>query len=329
MNFSQYMNEWLYGNDGYYAKYREIGKEGDFYTAVSSSQFFGGSIAKEIINLIEKGKFSEKVTICEIGAHKGYLISDVIQFIYTLKPELLETLSFVVIERFERLQEEQRRYFQTAFGDAIQIGILSSLSQFQSEETIFIANELFDAFPCELYYKGKIAVVSNHNIEFIKRDSYIDEVAKKYGKEKGEIAIGYYQFAKEMAESSKKFQFITFDYGDKEPRLDFSIRIYHKHRVYPLFEEGLDISSLFKKSDITYDVDFQFLEDEFRKAGIEMVEYKTQMRALVDFGLIELLELLHSKVSEKVYLSELNRAKILIDPAFMGERFKMMRFEKR
>ncbi len=329
MNFSSYMNEWLYGNDGYYAKYREIGKEGDFYTAVSSSQFFGGSIAKEIINLIEKGKFSENVTICEIGAHKGYLISDVIQFIYTLKPELLETLSFVVIERFERLQEEQRNYFQTAFGDTIQIGILSSLSQFQSEETIFIANELFDAFPCELYYKGKIAVVSNHNIEFVKRDSYVDEVAKRYGKEKGEIATGYYQFAKEMAESSKKFQFITFDYGDKEPRLDFSIRIYHKHRVYPLFEEGLDISSLFKKSDITYDVDFQFLEDEFRRAGIEMVEYKTQMRALVDFGLIELLELLHSKVSEKVYLSELNRVKILIDPAFMGERFKMVRFEKK
>ncbi len=328
MNFSSYMNEWLYGNDGYYAKYREIGKEGDFYTAVSSSQFFGGSIAKEIINLIEKGKFSEHVTICEIGAHKGYLISDVIQFIYTLKPELLETLSFVVIERFERLQEEQKNYFKTAFGDTIQIGILSSLSQFQSEETIFIANELFDAFPCELYYKGKIAVVSNHNIEFVKRDSYIDEVAKRYGKERGEIATGYYQFAKEMAESSKKFQFITFDYGDKEPRLDFSIRIYYKHKVYPLFEEGLDIASLFKKSDITYDVDFQFLEDEFRRAGIEMVEYKTQMRALVDFGLIELLELLHSKVSEKVYLSELNRVKILIDPAFMGERFKMVRFEK-
>ena len=46
MKFSKYMNEWLYDKDGYYASFRAIGKGGDFYTAVSSSMFFGGSIAK-------------------------------------------------------------------------------------------------------------------------------------------------------------------------------------------------------------------------------------------------------------------------------------------
>ena len=42
--FSDYFNAWLYSKDGYYSKYKEIGKEGDFYTSVSTSSFFGGSI---------------------------------------------------------------------------------------------------------------------------------------------------------------------------------------------------------------------------------------------------------------------------------------------
>ncbi|MBD3807489.1 MAG: hypothetical protein IE880_02080, partial [Epsilonproteobacteria bacterium] len=54
MNFSEYMNEWLYGHDGYYNSFKTIGKEGDFYTAVSSSRFFGASIANYFLKLISQ-----------------------------------------------------------------------------------------------------------------------------------------------------------------------------------------------------------------------------------------------------------------------------------
>ena len=37
----------------------------------------------------------------EIGAHHGYLLADIIQFIYTLKPQLLETLNFAIVENFK------------------------------------------------------------------------------------------------------------------------------------------------------------------------------------------------------------------------------------
>ena len=47
IKFSSYFNNWLYGDDGYYSNYKTIGKEGDFYTAVSSSKFFGGTIGKK------------------------------------------------------------------------------------------------------------------------------------------------------------------------------------------------------------------------------------------------------------------------------------------
>ncbi len=322
------MGEWLYGDTGYYSKYKEIGKKGDFYTAVSSSQFFGGSIANEIIKMIEIGRFSERVTVCEIGAHKGYLISDIIQFIYTLKPELLKTLSFAIIERFDHLQKSQKEYIYQSFGDEVEIEFSSSLADFRSDETIFIANEIFDAFPCELIYNEKVGEVQNHKIEFSKEDSKILEIAKRYHQKKGEIAVGYDQFAREMVESSKKFEFITFDYGDISARPDFSIRVYQKHNVFPLFEDGLNLEELYQTTDITFDVNFAHLRDEFIEAGAEFVEFQTQMRALVDFGLIELLQLLRKNVDDKTYNSEMNRAKVLIDPAFLGERFKMIRFRK-
>jgi SAM-dependent MidA family methyltransferase len=59
-----------------------------------------------------------------------------------------------------------------------------------------------------------------------------------------------------------------------------------------------------------------------------MVEYKTQMSALINMGIMELLEILQKNVDEKVYEQELQKVKMLIMPQFLGERFKMIRFRK-
>jgi len=61
---------------------------------------------------------------------------------------------------------------------------------------------------------------------------------------------------------------------------------------------------------------------------VQFVEFKAQMVALVDMGLLELLEMLQKNVDEKIYKQELEKAKILIMPNFLGERFKMIRFQK-
>ena len=57
------MREWLYGAQGYYARYRPIGKGGDFYTAVSTSKFFGGTIALHILRRIDEGALDPKSLI--------------------------------------------------------------------------------------------------------------------------------------------------------------------------------------------------------------------------------------------------------------------------
>ena len=329
MKFSQYMSEWLYGDKGYYTKYNSIGKEGDFYTAVSSSKFFGGSIAKHIIAVIDEGFLSKECTIVEVGAHHGYLMADIIEFIYTLRPELLETLNFCIVERYEALQNQQKKYFAESFGGAVNLLHVNDISALRVNEAFILANEIFDAFECELFYKGKIGTVENHEVVFEQEDEQISTLAKKYHKDRGEIAVGYESFASHVKKSAKTFEFMSFDYGDMQARPDFSIRIYHEHKVDAFFEESINRAKLFQTSDITYDVNFEHVKDAFIDADMNFVSFQTQMVALVEFGILELLEIVKEKAGEDIYQQELQKIKTLIMPDMMGERFKVIRFRSK
>lgn len=328
MRFSEYMSDWLYGAEGYYASYRPIGKKGDFYTAVSTSKFFGGTIANHIIKRIDQGFLRIDSLICEIGAHHGYLLADIIEFLHTLRPQLLQTLRFGIVERFENLRVAQKSYFDESFGNAVTLEHYSDLSELHEESTFFIANEIFDAFPCELFYKGKVGRVDNHEIFFDLEDSKISELAEKYKQDRGEIAIGYESFAQAMNQSSKRFEFMSFDYGELEARSDFSIRVYQTHQTFPLFDEALNRSEAFGKTDITYDVNFTHVKEAFAEAGIECAQYATQLVALVEMGILDLMAMLKEHAGDEIYAQELEKVKILITPNLMGERFKMIRLVK-
>lgn len=329
---------WLYGNEGYYTKERAIGKEGDFYTAVSTSMFFGGSIAKRLISTIQSGFLTPSCHVVEIGAHKGYLLADMIQFIYTLKPELLQTLTFVIVEPFDANQAMQKNYFDEAFGDAVKLLHVKHLEAFTCKDAFFVANEIFDAFSCELINDNQMLFIENGKAFFDVMDEETRKKADEYGITKGELCLGYEPFAGAMSQSCERFEFVTFDYGDKEARNDFSLRVYANHQVYPFFalsdlvEEKLreagDFNAFFATSDLTYDVNFSHLIYAFEKKDISLHAYGTQMKALVDFGLVVLLELFAQNVSQKQYKTEMNKIKTLIDPSFMGERFKMACFRK-
>jgi len=335
MRFSEFMQEWLYGEDGYYTKKITIGKEGDFYTAVSSSMFFGGSIANRLISVIDEGFLSKDCVVVEVGAHKGYLLADMVQFIYTLRPELLETLRFMIVEPQAENAKMQIEYFKESFGDVVSLEHKTSLDDVDEDEAFVVANEIFDAFSCEVIKDDKMLYMRSEHIPYFDEQSEdIKKIVEKYGFRRGEIGLGYGEFANSIQKAFKTYEFVTFDYGDKEQRSDFSLRIYHKHHTYPFFAltdfvkeedekpKGVSLEKLYKKSDITYDVNFTYLIDEFVNQGATLVWYKTQLAALVEFGIDKLLELLAKNSDEATYKAELNRAKVLISPAFMGERFK-------
>ena len=327
VNFSEYMNIWLYGDEGYYVNYKAIGKGGDFYTAVSASSFFGVSVANYLLKLIDEDSTKANGVLVEIGAHRGYLICDMIQWLYTKKPELLESMRFIIIEKHDALIRAQKEYISSRFGDAVQIEHKKSLGEVDASYAFVVSNEIFDAFSCELFKDGKIADVQEHSIKWLEAPKKMQEWAKEHRLERGEIAIGYEAFAKEAA-SLKRCDFISFDYGEAYVRNDFSIRLYREHAVYPFFDESVDLSAFFKKADITYDVNFAHVIEVFEMYGFQKKIYETQARALVRFGLMEILEEFLAQTTPEIYAREIDKIKTLIAPTMMGDRFKMIHLEK-
>ena len=337
MKFSKYMDKWLYGKNGYYTNFIEIGKKGDFYTAVSTSMFFGGSIANRFIKSFDEGFLGKKTTILEIGAHQGYLLADIIQFIYTLRPKLLKSLKFAIIEPQKQNQIAQKEYIKKSFGDVIDLIHYNSLEEVKLNSAFIVANELFDSFPCEIIKDDKMLYIKDNIPKFEAQDTLTAKLVKKYSVTKGEISVGFEEYAKLLAKNIKKFEFVTFDYGEKFARGDFSIRVYNKHKVYPFFtltdfskedKSDKELKDMFQNSDITYDVNFAHLIDAFAEVGIKNIDYSTQLVALTNFGITQLLEILKQNVDDNTYLRELNRVKTLLNPIILGEKFKMLRFRK-
>ncbi len=328
MYFSDYMNEWLYGEKGYYRTFKAIGKSGDFYTAVSTSSFFGASIANHFYQMIKEGKADRNGWLIEVGAHQGYLLCDMIQWLYTCDPTLVKSLKFGIVERQPDVREAQRAYIASRFGSDVEVVHFEDISQVNVAYAFVVANEIFDAFPCELYKEGKIATVENHTIGWEEASDDMKALAEKHYLQTGEIAVGYDAFAKAMAKGIKQCDFVTFDYGEKYVRNDFSIRIYRKHETFPLFDEAVDLAESFQKDDITYDVNFSQVLEAFEAEGFQEAAYETQARALIRFGLIEILEQFARQTSQANYLREADKIKTLIAPTMMGDRFKMIHLKR-
>jgi len=328
MRFSEYMQEWLYGDEGYYRRFRDIGKGGDFYTAVSSSAFFGASIAQMLYRKIEAGEFPRDGRLVEIGAHRGYLLADMIQWLYTCDPSLVETMHFATVERQEPVRRAQQEYFAERFGSGVRLEQFDSLDSMRVPHAFFVSNEIFDAFACELYRDGTRAEVKDHAVEWVEAEPELQAFAERHRLVRGEIAVGYEAFARRVAHAAERLEFVSFDYGEKYVRNDFSIRLYRKHETFPLFDESVKLEEFYRVADITYDVNFAHVIEAFEEAGMKLEGYETQARALVRFGLLEILEQYHAQARTEDYLREVDRIKTLIAPTIMGDRFKMVHFTR-
>ena len=328
MYFSDYMNEWLYGEEGYYKRFKAIGKSGDFYTAVSTSRFFGASIANHFFKMLSSGEADRNGWLIEVGAHQGYLLCDMIQWLYTCDPSLIGTLKFGIVERQPEVREAQRAYIASRFGEDVEVVHFEDIADVKLDYAFVVANEIFDAFPCELYKDGKIATVEGDAILWEDAPKEMQAWAVSHHLTTGEIAVGYEAFAESMSKGISRCDFVTFDYGEKYVRNDFSIRAYRQHETFPLFDETLKLSESFGKDDITYDVNFAHVIEAFEKAGFKEEAYETQARALIRFGLIDLLEQFAKQTTQANYLREADKIKTLIGPTMMGDRFKMLHLKK-
>ena len=313
--FSLFFEKWI---SNYY-KSAKIGKDGDFYTSVSTSKFFGGCIAKYIINRLECGYLSLPLNIIDLGGNDASLLCDIYDFLEALSDGIIQNANFILVES-NNLNITPKNGIKI-------LKDLSSIEKLDSN-TIFIANEFFDSLPCELYFEGKMLFVDeDSNIEFLPSIDLISNIAENANIQIGEIPLSYVNFIETLPSINtlkQKWLFLVFDYGDKTPTNTFNIRIFHKHKIIPLFPHSspsLDsihnaresFNKYFAKADITYNVPFGFLESLFSEIGAKEILFKKQDLALIEeFKILDLLSDFYKNAPASLYLRESNKIKTLL-----------------
>lgn len=108
INIYEYMNTCLYNPDyGYYTTKEHIfGTKGDFITSPEISQMFGEMIAIWIYKVLEGFKFPDKFDILEIGAGRGFMMSDIIRTVLTFNRN--EEKNFYIVEKSDKLAKIQQ-----------------------------------------------------------------------------------------------------------------------------------------------------------------------------------------------------------------------------
>ncbi|WP_158654859.1 SAM-dependent methyltransferase [Helicobacter mesocricetorum] len=331
--FGEFMQEWLYGEGGYYRSLR-IGKEGDFYTSVSVSEFFGYTLAyylQQQLNLLP----NQKIAIIEIGAERGNLISDIAFFLQENYKDF-KKIDFLILEPLKPLHNIQKQNFLQKI-DSKEPFIVEDFQAIKSLHYDFIfycSNELLDAFPCELYHQEQMAFIENDTLRFQKAPAPIEQIARKFNLQISEIPLGVEEFIKNCDDCAKNWMFLTFDYGSLESRNEFSLRFFEKHTTKNLFispkstEYDKSFLESFGQYDITYDVNFAIWNSHFQSIGAKKLFCHRQNRALVDMGLDKVGEWYIAKYGLESFMKNSSKIRTLIEPGLLGERFFGMAFVK-
>ncbi|PUD77744.1 SAM-dependent methyltransferase, partial [Helicobacter pylori] len=228
-SFGNYMQEWLYGEKGYYRK-ALIGQKGDFYTSVSLSKFFGGAVAFYIIKLLEEEKLFLPLKIVEIGSHHGHFLSDIASFLNALSVGVMEKCEFVSCEPLKELQKLQR----TIFKQATQLDLISCALEeldFKEKKSAFVvSNELFDAFACEIIKDNQMLFITHdHKGVWGAIDEPTKELLKNLDLKQGCAPLFLEAFIKDLLEKldeASSWVFLSFDYGDEVERKDMHLRAF-------------------------------------------------------------------------------------------------------
>ncbi len=326
------MQEWLYGKKGYYRK-ATIGPKGDFYTSVSLSKFFGGAMAFYIIKLLEEEKLFLPLKIVEIGSHHGHFLSDIANFLNALSEGVIEKCEFVSCEPLIELQNIQ----QTTFKQATQLDLtscdLKGLDFKEKESAFVVSNELFDAFACEIIKDNQMLFITHdHQSVWDNINEPTKELLKTLNLKEGCAPLFLNAFIKDLLEKlneASSWVFLSFDYGDTIERKDMHLRAFKNHQALDFKDILNHLASLYQQSDLTYDVNFSLVRFLFEKHHAQFSFFKSQANALLDMGLMELLEVFSKSVSYERYLKEAAKIKPLISPGGLGERFKAVEFVKK
>ena len=294
--FDEYMDNCLYSKFGFFnTDVVRSSKEGDFLTSPEVSEYFGLIIANFINEKIKDGH------ILEVGAGTGSLAEEIVKNV-DKKLYLLENSTTALANlKNKKFQAEEKP------------------EQFSDKKIdIIYMNELLDNVPCSIgvhkdnkWYE-KIINTNKEKFKYdlaeIREENY--EWIKKYNLQpmegiELEIQLNSEKLLNNFIDIFNPKYFLIFDYGyeykdrDKKPYQSL-IRTYKEHH---LSSEPLELPG---ETDITYDVNFTFVEKYFESKGYK-VELMLQTNFLDKYG----FENIYKKLKENYQkFSDIEKLKI-------------------
>ena len=271
--FDEYMDNCLYSKFGFFnTDVVRSSKEGDFLTSPEVSEYFGLIIANFINEKIKDGH------ILEVGAGTGSLAKEIIKNVDKDLYLLESSTTALANLKNKKFQAEEKP------------------EQFSDKKIdIIYMNELLDNVPCSIgvhkdnkWYE-KIINTKKEKFQYdlaeIREENY--EWIKKYNLQpmegiELEIQLNSEKLLNNFIDIFNPKYFLIFDYGyeykdrDKKPYQSL-IRTYKEHH---LSSEPLELPG---ETDITYDVNFTFVEKYFESKGYK-VELMLQTNFLDKYG---------------------------------------------
>ena len=303
-----------------------FGKTGDFTTAPNISRLFSEMIAIWAISFWESLGSPKKFNLIELGAGNGEMMKIMVES-FKKFPSFLKSCNIIIIEKSPKLIKKQKKNIKFK-----NIKWTKNFKKINNLPSIFLANEFFDAIPIKQFFKDKdnwyenfIELSAIKKPSFIKRKINIKDLDKKFDFkisykqnfiEYSPLGLKYLKNILKVIEKNKG-GLLIIDYGYFANKMKNTLQAIHKKKFSKVLENV-------GKSDITYSINFNFLDKITKNFKNLDINFTTQKIFLTKLGINQRAEIIskNKTFSEKINIFyRLNR---LLDEKKMGKIFKVM-----
>ncbi|WP_018970004.1 class I SAM-dependent methyltransferase [Rubritalea marina] len=333
MSFYDWMSSALYHPQaGYYARgASRVGKSGDFFTSVSVGSVFGTLLAERIAKLHQEHSAGSPLNILELGANTGHLALDVLNAIQAQHPELYHKVQYIISEPLESMRQEQTRILAAHADKLLHVALdaLPSLPDY----TIFLSNELLDAFPVRLiqYKQSKWCerVVNwiedsfqwdTREIRCTETLAFTDTLGQNFSDGyTTEFRPELEKLSQTLAQAIEHGAILCIDYGYAHSelyaphRVEGTLRCFNRHQANdnPLTQVG--------EQDITAHVDFTNWAKVMNRHGFTPSCFERQSSYFSRLGAAYFNQ--KSSEGQPIDPSEIRQFQTLTHPSMLGSQF--------
>ena len=321
----------LYDKDtGYYMKKNPFGKEGDFITAPNITRLFSEIIAIWVITFWKSIGSPKKFNLLELGAGNGEMMKVIIA---TLKnfPECANSCNFQIHEKSIFLTNRQQQNLKSD-----KVTWVDDINKANSNPTIFLANEFFDALPVKQFFRKKkewferfVDLNEINKVEFKDHITDIKKIEKnlKFEISKNQDIIEYsplsFKYLKNICNRIKKNDggILLIDYGYLNSKMYETLQAVNNHKYSNVLKNIGD-------SDITYNINFNLFEKFVAQFNDLDSVISNQKKFLTSMGIVQRAEIISKNIPFSKKSDLFYRIRRLIDEKQMGELFKVMLVKK-